>query len=299
MNNVLRFLVSAAALGFSTAASTSSADTGHLHPSSVESLSSPDTIRAMFGRDGRPVVAPTRIWKVLEHGEKVECLSCIPLVSGLLYDSSPKTREIAAWWLRRRIFGVFGPGQIYSRVIDTLNDANQSEVRRARAANALGEFLTPSAIRHLSRAIREDSSPSVREASVLALQRLNSEGSDGELAFAMSDGEGAVRLAAIRAAMRINRFTSVTSIVERIGDESASVRRAAVSALGTMRQLDAAPQIAALVSADVEDDASVRKAAIWALATLGASESRDAIRAALDDPDRLVRDAAKTALQRL
>jgi HEAT repeat protein len=108
-----------------------------------------------------------------------------------------------------------------------------------------------------------------------------------------------VRLAAIRAAMRINRFTSVTSIVERIGDDSASVRRAAVSALGTMRQLDAAPQIAALVSVDNEDDAAVRKAAIWALATLGASESRDAIRAALDDPDRLVRDAARTALQRL
>lgn len=299
MNNVLRFLVGAAAIGFSTAASTSNADSGHLHPSSVESLSSPDTIRSMFGRNGQPIVAPTRIWKVLEHGEKVECLSCIPLVSGLLYESSPKTREIAAWWLRRRIFGVFGPGQIYSQVIDTLNDGNQTEVRRARAANALGEFLTPSAIRHLSRAIREDASPSVREASVLALQRLNSEGSAGELAVAIGDGEASVRLVAIRAAMRINRFTSVASIVERIGDDSPSVRRAAVEALGTMRQLDAAPQIAALTSIDNEEDAAVRKAAVWALATLGAGEARDAVRAALDDPDRLVRDAAATALQRL
>lgn len=299
MNDVLRFLVGAAALGLSTVASTSSADSGHLHPSSVESLSSPETIRSMFGRNGQPIVAPTRIWKVLEHGEKVECLSCIPLVSGLLYEANPKTREIAAWWLRRRIFGVFGPGQIYSQVIDTLNDGNQSEVRRTRAANALGEFLTPSAIRHLSRAIREDASPAVREAAVLSLQRLNSEGTKGELAIAMSDGESSVRLAAIRAAMRINRFTSVTSIVERIGDDSPLVRRAAVEALGTMRQLDAAPQIAALTSPDNEDDAAVRKAAVWALATLGASESRDAVRAALSDPDRLVRDAAATALQRL
>ena len=299
MNNVLRFLVSAAAIGFSTAASTSSADSGHLHPSSVESLSSPETIRSMFGRSGQPIVAPTRIWKVLEHGEKVECLSCIPLVSGLLYEANPKTREIAAWWLRRRIFGVFGPGQIYSQVIDTLNDANQTEVRRTRAANALGEFLTPSAIRHLSRAIREDASPAVREASVLALQRLNSEGTDGELSIAIADEERSVRLAAIRAAMRINRFTSVASIVERIGDESPLVRRAAVEALGTMRQLDAAPQIAALTSPDNEDDADVRKAAVWALSTLGASESRDAVREALEDPDRHVRDADAKSLQRL
>jgi hypothetical protein len=299
MNNVLRFLVGAAAIGFTTVASTGSADSGHLHPSSVESLSSPDTIRSMFGSNGQAIVAPTRIWKVLEHGEKVECLSCIPLVSGLLYESSPKTREIAAWWLRRRIFGVFGPGQIYSQVIDTLNDANQTEVKRARAANALGEFLTPSAVRHLARAIREDGSPAVREASVLALQRLNNEGPNSEIAFAMSDSDGAVRLSAIRAAMRINRFTSVTSIVERIGDDSAQVRRAAVEALGTMRLLDAAPQIAALVSVENEDDAAVRKAAIWALVTLGDGESRDAIRAALSDPDRFVRDAAATALQRL
>jgi hypothetical protein len=27
------------------------------------------------------IVPPTRIWKVLEHGEKVECLACIPVVS--------------------------------------------------------------------------------------------------------------------------------------------------------------------------------------------------------------------------
>src|SRR5215212_5391190 len=50
-------------------------------------------------------VAPTRIWKLLEHGEKVECLSCIPVVSRLLFDSNAKTREISAWWLRRRVFG--------------------------------------------------------------------------------------------------------------------------------------------------------------------------------------------------
>ena len=57
----------------------------------------------------RPAAA---IWQALEHGEKVECLDCIPAVEKLLYDGNAKNREIAAWWLRRRIFGVFGPGEV-------------------------------------------------------------------------------------------------------------------------------------------------------------------------------------------
>src|SRR5436190_14717315 len=122
MNNVLRrFLVSAVALGAAAVSSSSVADQRihggraavyeNLQAGSLEAVSSPQTIRQLFGADGNPVKASTKIWQVLEHGEKVECLSCIPLVSTLLYNEQPKTREIAAWWLRRRIFGVFGPGQ--------------------------------------------------------------------------------------------------------------------------------------------------------------------------------------------
>src|SRR5277367_5454093 len=97
-----------------------------LHPAnSVEFLSTPDSIKsaAVSG-------APTLIWETLEHGEKVECLDCIPLVAPLLYDSNAKTREIAAWWLRRRIFGVFGAGEVYSQTIDALK-SNPNPVYRA------------------------------------------------------------------------------------------------------------------------------------------------------------------------
>ncbi len=41
------------------------------------------------------------IKKHLEHGEKVECIECIPTVSQLLYNSNARNREISAWWLRR------------------------------------------------------------------------------------------------------------------------------------------------------------------------------------------------------
>jgi HEAT repeat protein len=310
-NFAKRFLVSAAALGMAAVSSSAGADPNasthagrakvyeHIHGASLEAVSTPTTIRAMFKDDGSPAVAPTRIWKVLEHGEKVECLSCIPLVSGLLYNSHPKTREIAAWWLRRRIFGVFGPGEVYSQVVDTLNDPNQTESRRVAAANALGEFLTRSGAPHLARAIREDQSVLVREASVKALERMNSQGPNQELSFAMSDEAESVRLAAVRAATRVNVFSDVASVVALVGDESALVRRAAADSLGTMRVRDAVGALGVLASEDNEEDPAVRKAAVWALFQIGDPASKAVVQAATNDPDRFVRDAAVTALRRM
>src|SRR6478609_809981 len=82
----------------------------------VEQITSPDRIKSVALNPG----APSRIWQALEHGEKVDCLDCIPSVEKLLYDSNAKNREISAWWLRRRIFGVFGPGEAYERVVNNL-----------------------------------------------------------------------------------------------------------------------------------------------------------------------------------
>jgi hypothetical protein len=311
-NPMKRFLVSAAALGVAVMASSAGAEpepSTHagraavyqkLHGSSLEAVSTPDTIRAMFDKDGAAAVAPTRIWKVLEHGEKVECLSCIPLVSGLLYNSHAKTREIAAWWLRRRIFGVFGPGEVYSQVVATLADQTQSEFRRTAAANALGEFLTMTGAKHLASAIRSDPSATVREASVKALERMNNQGPNQDLSFAMTDEAVNVRLAAVRAATHVNVFTDVASIAALVGDESPLVRRAAADSLGAMRAKDAVEGLAALAQLDSEDDPAVRKAAIWALAEIRATSARPIVRDAADnDPDPLVRDAAAAALRRM
>ena len=53
---------------------------------------------------------------------------------------SSGSREIAAWWLRRRMVGVFGPGEVYSQTVQTLQ-TDPDPVRRSYAANALGEFF--------------------------------------------------------------------------------------------------------------------------------------------------------------
>ena len=89
---------------------------GEVPADQAEFISTPDSIKqaAVSG-------APTMIWETLEHGEKVECLDCIPLVAPLLYDAtSAKTREIAAWWLRRRLLGVFQSGLVYDQTLSPL-----------------------------------------------------------------------------------------------------------------------------------------------------------------------------------
>jgi HEAT repeat protein len=262
-------------------------------PESLESISTRKEVLAL----GVSNVAPTRIWKVLEHGEKLECLSCIPVVSKLLYNSNAKTREISAWWLRRRIFGVFGPGQVYEQTLNTLANSQESESHRIYAANALGEFLLGSGIPALSKAVVADESAAVRTAAVAGLERLNSSGNDGELSIALADSEESVRLAALHAATRINSFTDVAGVVGLISDSSALVRRRAAETLGVMKAADAAMGLISLASDD--SDSAVRAAAIWALGQIGDPGARDVIEAAQNDGDVSVRSAANIAARML
>ena len=263
---------------------------------SLEALSTPEQIMKFKASSN---VAPTQIWKVLEHGEKLECLACVPIVSKLLYNSNPKTREISAWWLRRRIFGVFGPGEVYEQTLNTLADAKETEAHRLYAANALGEFLSGSGVPALSKAAVGDASALVRKAAVAGLERLNSSGAAGELAQALADADSDVRLAALHAATRINSLTDVASVVGLISDSSSLVRRRAAETLGVMKAADAVAGLIALADRDQESDAAVRAAAIWALGQIGDPEARDAIVAGQEDADVSVRSAANVSARLL
>jgi HEAT repeat protein len=264
-------------------------------PESLETVSTPDEISKLAA----PNIAPTRIWKVLEHGEKLECLACVPIVSKLLYNSNPKTREISAWWLRRRIFGVFGPGQVYEQTLNTLANAEETEAHRVYAANALGEFLSGSGVPALSKAVRQDQSAAVRLAAVAGLERLNSSGVDGELALALGDADADVRLSALHAATRINSFTDAASVVALISDSSSLVRRRAAETLGVMKAADAVAGLMALVDANQESEAAVRAAAVWALGQIGDPAASDVLLAAQQDADASVRSAANVAARLL
>jgi HEAT repeat protein len=266
---------------------------GQIPADQVETLSPADLIKSAASSG-----APTFIWETLEHGEKVECLDCIPFVAPLLYDANAKNREIAAWWLRRRIFGVFGPGEVYESVIGTLaTDADP--VRRSYAAYALGEFFAAPGIYACAQALTTDQDARVRTASASALGRLNNDGG-GALTTALTDTDATVKLAALGAAGRINSFSGVGSLAALTTDSSPVVRRRAIEVLDGL-SAQGRDSIAAVAAAAQNDtDAGVRAIACHALGSFGNATVLPLLQnLAKNDPNQFVRDQAQIATQRL
>jgi len=240
--------------------------------------------------------ASSAIWEALEHAERVECLDCIPAVEPLLYDRNPRTREIAAWWLRRRLHGVFGPDEVYARAARTLASDPSAE-RRAHAADALGEMLTGLGATLVARALTGDPDATVRAAAARALGRLNDDGK-GALGRALGDQDARVKVAALAAAGRINAWNDVPGVSRLLGDTSPLVRRRAVELLDAMRARDAVAGVMALAKGD--PDADVRMAACHALGAFGDAAARPTLLAVAEsDPSGLVKDHARIALRRL
>ena len=265
---------------------------GNVPADQAEFLSSPDHIQSIAANGGA-----TAVWETLEHGEVVECLDCIAAVEPLLYDqTSAKTREIAAWWLRRRSLGVFGPGETYTRILSTLQ-SDPDPQRRAYAASALGEFLAMPGIAACATALGADTDPGVRAAAASALGRLNDDGS-GALAKALGDSDAGVKTAALGAAGRINSFTGVASVSALVGDASPVVRRRTVEILDELVAKDAVASVLALAKSD--SDVNVRIAACHALGNFGDVSAQPTLQfIAANDASSLVRDQATIALLRL
>lgn len=264
---------------------------GNIPPDQIERISTGDRIKSAAASGSMMA-----IWETLEHGERVECIDCIPSVEPLIYDPTPRTREIAAWWLRRRVFGVWGPGEVYERTVQTLS-GDPNPTRRAYAAEALGEFLAAPGIDAVAIAIQKDTDPNVRAAAAKALGRLNSDG-NGALSRALGDADGRVKVAALKSAGRINAFTDVQAVTRLTADPDASVRRNAAELLGSLRAKDGAAGLMTLAKSD--PDANVRNAACHALGALHDPGARGVLEdVAKNDVDRLVRDQAAIALRRL
>ena len=258
---------------------------------SAEFLSSPDAIKSASVSG-----APTLIWQTLEHGEKVECLDCIAFVAPLLYDANAKNREIAAWWLRRRILGVFGPGEVYQQTLQTLQ-TDADPLRRSYAAYALGEFLFAPGIAACSVSALSDGDAMVRAAAASALGRLNSDG-QGALGKAMLDSDPTVRLAALGSAGRVNTFSSMSAAAALTTDPNAAVRRRAIEVLDALDATDALAPVAA--AAQNDSDAGVRAVACHALGTFGNGSVLPLLQnLAANDPDTFVQDQAEIAIKRL
>jgi hypothetical protein len=239
--------------------------------------------------------SPSALTAMLEYGERVECYECIPLLEARLLDSDePETREIAAWWLRRRPFG-------YGRAAVAMRGAvigDDDPVRRARAAEALGEFLDVRGLPALQQAAMQDEESRVREAAVQALGRLNAVAGNTTLAAAMGDEAAAVRLAAVTQVLRVNFFEDHDAVLQRLEDDDAQVRLRAAQVVGELQLPDGSQRLKALL----QDDGSpaVRQAAAWALGRVGGDGAGAALRAAEAEEESLaVLDAIEVALRML
>jgi hypothetical protein len=258
----------------------------------AEGLSSGDQVLAAVSKG-----TPSVVWETLERAERVECLNCIPNVEALLFDpSSAANREIAAWWLRRRIFGVFGPGEAYERTINALR-SDPNPTRRAYAASALGEFLAAPGADACAEALAKDSEPRVRMAAALALGRMNSDGG-GALTTALTDANRDVRLATLTAIGKVHMTVPGTQIATLLGDSDAVVRKRAAELLDHGRIRESAGSLIKLAQSD--PDAEVRIAACHALGSAGDGSVRAALEEiAQKDANGLVRDQARIAARRL
>lgn len=234
---------------------------------------------------------PNAISAILEYGERVECHECVPLLEAkLLDDPSADVRRMAAWWLRRRPFAV---GAVMDRMVTVL-EGDPSEVRRGRAADAIGELLDPNGVDPLVTAASTDGSAVVRASSVRALGRLNHPGALSVIAAALEDADVDVRRAALSVVLRVNFFSDQAAVIGCLADSAADVRKRAALILGEMRATSAASPLAGLLLGDSDRD--VRQAAAWALGRIGGGVAVDALtQAAGSERDSLVLDAIRIA----
>lgn len=216
--------------------------------------------------------SPTSLYAMLEYGERVECFECIPLLEKkLLQSENAQTREIAAWWLRRRSFG-FGP--IMLRMKKAAID-NSDPVMRERALQALGEFLDPHALPTLEQAATKDEQPSVRVAAVRALGRLNASAGNATLSAALSDSDATVRKAALSQVLKVSFFRDAAALIARLDDSDADVRRGAAQLAGELKIQDALDPLLGLLITDAS--AQVRQAAAIALGKLGGASAQEGL----------------------
>lgn len=236
--------------------------------------------------------SPEQLSRILEYGERVECHSCVPLLQRqLLEHDDARVREMAAWWLRRRPFGFAAVFREIRMVL--ANDADP--VRRARAAEALGEFMDPNGVVHLTAAL-DDADARVRAAAVRGLGRINSPAGIAGIVRAFTDTDPRVREAAVAQVLYVNFFREHEALMGLLADDDAQVRRRAALALGTFRVQEATPALSAMLAGDA--DAMVRQAAAWALGRIGNGDARAALTARRNVEEvSLVRDAIEVALR--
>lgn len=238
--------------------------------------------------------SPSQLATLLEYGERVECHECVAPLQQLMLDPAVDagTREMAAWWLRRRPFG-FDAVMRETRIV-LAGDADPT--RRAAAAAAIGEFMDWHGVQHLGTALTSDADPRVRTAAVLGLARINSPRGLPLIATALTDADPAVVDAALRSVLRVNFFRAHDALLPLLGHIDGVICRRVALVIGSLEIDASVPALAAMLRGDENELA--RQAAAWALGRIGTAEARNALHESMTtEASRRVLDAIEVALR--
>lgn len=236
--------------------------------------------------------SPSRLVGMLEYGERVECYSCIPLLEErLLTDGNSEVREIAAWWLARRPFGF---ASVYHDIRMVLED-DADPVRRARAAEALGNFAAPSGVTFLGAALTTDTDSAVRVAAIHGIAEINSPEGLPFITAALGDSDAAVQAAALQMVTHVRFFDDYDAIIPLLAHGDSTMRRRAATVVGSLRVDAAVTALAAMLRGDT--DIGARREAAWALGRIGGAAAETALSEVLASaPPAEVRNAINVAL---
>ena len=216
--------------------------------------------------------APEKLKATLEYGERVMCGQCVPLLeTNLLASGDARVRELSAWWLRRQPFAA--PALLKKLRAVLREDADP--VRRARAAEALGEFMDPHALPELTSAVQSDADPAVKGKAVRALARLNDQRGAAVIAGALADASPEVRAAALDVLIIVSAYRDYAAMLPLLGDQDPRLRAHAARLCGEFRVVGAEATLSALLAGDPSPH--VRKAAAWALGKIGGALGRTAL----------------------
>ena len=163
------------------------------------------------------------------------------------------------------------------------------------AANALGEIGDPSCVPALIDALQNPNAQ-IRSSVAGALGKLCDQRAVPALTDTLrNDSDEYTRCFAAEALGGIGDTSAVSGLIEAVRDADEPVRSAAVLALGRLRDHHATPALIRTLK-DLEEDEAPRTLAAHALIEIGSEEGNDALVAALDEGNPVVRAHAAIAL---